>query len=146
MAFLENIVTSALGSSVFSVVKHLPGLSHAVVDLSGQWDMYDEEPSQAKPVGQATIRNSWMRVVRMNSLRTTERSGESTRRSYESKGTLRARDLILIFEAVDRPEFIRGSLVLHLDNNATTLYGRTVYFDETIKDIHSLPIWFLKVK
>jgi hypothetical protein len=146
-----EFVSSALASVVGAIVcwlgsEHLRPLVVALswrgTKIDGVWEFYDAVPSQGvSSVGSVTFVQHGTKITAV-SRRHTDRKGERTNREYESKGQFSARELVLIYQAIDRPDFRVGSIVLHLDQHAHILSGKTMTYDEPSQEVVAHPIWF----
>ncbi len=96
--------------------------------LGGQWNFFDSEASDAKPVGIATVLQSG-ELLNATVTRTTSRSGRPISRSFDYRGRVRDGQVQLNFEERQSNGFTCGSVVLKVSGDAKRLGGYTVYFD-----------------
>ena len=149
MSFLVNVLASVAGAVIFWVVtRYLQPALHQLLwngtQVAGRWDFWDADPSLGgKPVGSVVLQQR-ARVITGVATRHTNRTGTPTSREYRYAGQLSARELIMTFHASDRPDYIRGALVLHLDNSGRVLSGKTVYYDEEAATVTPHPIWYTR--
>ncbi len=153
MAFLSEIASELVASGIALVLAWVATrylrpwlweLTWRGTKVSGKWLSYDDDPAGAKPVGDATIDQRGSRVT-MHLVRHTNRNGEPTHREFRYQGRFSARNMTLLFEASDRPDFILGAIVVHLDNAAKQFCGSAVYHDETKATVVSMPFWLHRV-
>ena len=112
----------------------IQGLLWSVTDVSGHWLAYiedptTEDPTTHQPVGDAYIKQRGPRVT-MSLHRYRDTAGNPTTRNYRYKGVFRARQLTILWEALDRPDFRLGAMVLHLSEDGTVFKGLTVFYDD----------------
>lgn len=101
-----------------------------VTDINGIWYAYDAEPIQsAQFVSEAVVKQQGS-LVTMELHRVRDRTGATTSRRYRYQGRFSARQLVLLFESVDRPDYIIGALVLLLNAQGDCFAGVTVYYDQ----------------
>ena len=150
MEFVINVGASIAGALLFWLVTtYLQPALHQLLwrgaQVAGSWDFYDSDPaSGAKPVGKLTLTQRagkvWGKAVRH-----TGRDGVVTHREFNYTGEFGGREMVLTFYAPDRPDYIRGALVLHLNNAASGFLGRTTYYNEQQQAVVTYPIWYVRV-
>lgn len=118
-----------------------------VTDINGSWYAYDADPAAgATFISEAQIKQS-STTVTMELHRLKDRSGATTSRRYRYQGRFTARQLVLLFESVDRPDYIIGALVLVLDASGESFSGVTVYYDQKgHTGVMSYPFWLARKK
>ncbi|MGH2435389.1 MAG: hypothetical protein ACRDFA_00175 [bacterium] len=110
----------------------IPGATAAapITDINGTWYAYDAEPAQGSQfVSEAVVKQQGS-LVTMELHRIRDRSGATTSRRYRYQGRFSARQLVLLFESIDRPDYIIGALVLLLNAQGDGFSGVTVYYDQ----------------
>lgn len=116
---------------IHRVIPTLQGLIWGITDISGQWLAYHDDPQKSEPVGHAEISQTGTRV-RMSLHRYKDGAGGSTERDYRYKGAFKARQLTLLWEALDRPDFRMGAMILYLSDDAKMFQGLTVFYHDTL--------------
>lgn len=70
-----------------------------------------------------------------------DREGKPASRDYRYSGRFRSRQLTLLWEAVDRPDYRIGAMVLHLSEAGTQFQGLTIFYDDTFHGVGSVEYW-----
>jgi hypothetical protein len=147
MDFVTNVGASIVGAVLFWLVtKYLqPGLHQLLwrgAQVAGSWDFFDADPvGRAKPVGKLQLRQR-AGIVWGTAVRHTSRDGEATHREFKYVGEFGGREMVLTFHAPDRPDYIRGALVLHLNNAGSVFSGSTTYYNDQEHTVVTYPIWY----
>ena len=125
------------------LIPFVQGLLWKLTNISGRWLAYIEDPATHEPVGEAEITQRGP-VITMTLHRQKDREGKPTSRRYKYHGSFKARQLTLLWEALDRPDFRVGAMVLHLAEHANEFKGLTVFYDDKHAagaGVGALPYW-----
>lgn len=147
MNFIVNVGASLVGALLFWLAtKYLRPALHQLLwrgtQIAGDWDFFDADPTTGtKPVGVVHLKQH-AAAVTAEAVRHIHRDGSPTHRKFVYSGRFAGRDLVLTFFAPDRPDYIRGALVLHLDDSASTFAGKTMYYNEEEGTVTPYPIWY----
>lgn len=127
---LASLVAWLIGLAIIHWVIPLgQGLTWKLTDISGRWLAYIEDPATHEPAGEAEITQRGPHIT-MTLHRQKDRQGKPTSHRYKYRGTFKARQLTLLWEALDRPDFRVGAMVLHLAESAKEFSGLTVFYDD----------------
>ena len=137
--WVVGILTGVISSAIiflFSVllnkfvIPRIYGVVQRVPDISGRWEYYDSEAEDARPVGDAEVKQRGTHVeVRI--ARMVGRDGSPSPRTFISSGKFQAGQLVMIFEDVKALGYIIGAAVLKLSSRADGFAGKTLYIDHS---------------
>lgn len=147
MSFVINVAASIVGAVLFWIVTTFlqPALHQLLwrgAQVAGSWDFYDADPaSGSKPVGKLQLKQRAGKVWG-TAVRHTGRDGGVTHREFNYTGEFGGREMVLTFYAPDRPDYIRGALILHLNNAGSLFSGSTTYYNDQEHAVVTHPIWY----
>jgi hypothetical protein len=135
LGFFTGVAASLAAALIWVLVAHqlvpmIQGALWKVTDISGKWYLYLDDPdSTPVSVGVMTIHQRGLRIT-AKLHRDQFHDRRPTDMNFEYRGTFRSRQLVLIWEAVERPDSRIGALVLYLNEYGTQFRGFTTYYDD----------------
>ena len=106
------------------------------VRVNGTWDVFEDRDGKRVNSGKLKLQQSGS-FVKGTSTRTKTRGGKKSNREFKYHGSVSGHQMTLIFEDKKGDGFDTGSYVFIIQNDCTTMIGRTTFHGKPENEIVS---------